>query len=164
MRPIGARFAACGAALAGVLVAGLFLASTAMANSPVNGAAFTTVNESTDGTGHCQNGNPNVNCNIYDGKQFVWMNGGLLAALGDDVGGAELGGQLLTVGIGTARHRRPLLDQVSGDCDGRHGGNVHLVVVRTPALAVSGGWAQVKVPLHRKNILFHRFLYTGPVS
>ncbi|MBK9712742.1 MAG: hypothetical protein IPO81_15730 [Kouleothrix sp.] len=46
------------------------------ANSPVNGAAFTTVNESVDGTGHCKNGNPNTNCNIYDGKEFVWMNGG----------------------------------------------------------------------------------------
>jgi len=39
-------------------------------------AAFTTVNETFDGTGHCQNGNPNNNCNIYDGKDFVWLNGG----------------------------------------------------------------------------------------
>jgi hypothetical protein len=50
--------------------------SSALANSPVNGAAFTTVNEAVDGTGHCKNGNPNVNCNIYDGKEFVWLNGG----------------------------------------------------------------------------------------
>jgi hypothetical protein len=48
----------------------------ASANVPVNGAGFTTVNETVDGTGHCQNGNPNVNCNIYEGKQYVWLNGG----------------------------------------------------------------------------------------
>src|SRR5919199_2430032 len=51
----------------------LFLVPAAFA---VSGAAFTTVNEGVDGTGHCQNGNPNVNCNIYDGKEFVWLNGG----------------------------------------------------------------------------------------
>ena len=45
-------------------------------NTPVTGAAFTTVNETVDGTGHCLNGNPAVNCNIYDGKDFVWLNGG----------------------------------------------------------------------------------------
>lgn len=56
----------------------------ASANTPVTGAAFTTVNESVDGSGHCQNGNPNNNCNIYDGKQYVWASGGsLAAALGD---------------------------------------------------------------------------------
>jgi hypothetical protein len=43
---------------------------------PVTGAAFTTVNEGVDGSDHCKNGNPNVNCNIYDGKQYVWLNGG----------------------------------------------------------------------------------------
>src|ERR671933_1868731 len=48
------------------------------------GAAFTTVNEVVDGAGHCQNGNPAINCNIYDGKEFVWLNGGPAAAsLGD---------------------------------------------------------------------------------
>src|SRR4051794_41577968 len=45
-------------------------------NTPVTGAAFTTVNEAVDGPGHCANGNPNNNCNIYDGKDFVWLNGG----------------------------------------------------------------------------------------
>ena len=50
----------------------------------VTGAAFTTVNESADGAGHCQNGNPLVNCNIYDGKEYVWLNGGpSVAYLGD---------------------------------------------------------------------------------
>src|SRR5207247_2811188 len=43
-------------------------------------ATFTTVNTDVDGTGHCQNGPANaehvVNCNIYDGKEFVWLNGG----------------------------------------------------------------------------------------
>src|SRR3954470_16675759 len=52
----------------------------ASANAPVSGAAFTTVNESVDGTGHCKNGNPDTNCNIYDGKQYVWLNGGPSAA------------------------------------------------------------------------------------
>lgn len=49
-------------------------------NTPINGASFTTVNEDVDGAGHCKNGNPNVNCNQYDGKQYVWMNGGPVAA------------------------------------------------------------------------------------
>lgn len=42
----------------------------------VAGAGFTSVNESWDGSGHCLHGNPAVNCNIYDGKQYVWLNGG----------------------------------------------------------------------------------------
>jgi hypothetical protein len=62
--------------------AGIFTAA-ASAHNPVSGAAFTTVNESVDGTGHCKNGNPNVNCNIYDGKQYVWLNGGPISG---DVG------------------------------------------------------------------------------
>jgi hypothetical protein len=67
-----AAFAATG------LVLGLaqFVPGVANANTPVTGAAFTSVNEGVDGTGHCQNGNPNTNCNIYDGKQYVWLNGG----------------------------------------------------------------------------------------
>src|SRR5437667_6130733 len=43
-------------------------------------ATFTTVNTGVDGLGHCKNGPPDaatvVNCNIYDGKGFVWLNGG----------------------------------------------------------------------------------------
>lgn len=50
----------------------------------VSGAGFTTVNELVDGSGHCKNGNPAVNCNIYDGKQYVWLNGGpAVAYVGD---------------------------------------------------------------------------------
>jgi hypothetical protein len=50
----------------------------------VTGAAFTTVNETEDGTDHCKNGNPDINCNIYDGKEFVWLNGGpTVAYVGD---------------------------------------------------------------------------------
>jgi hypothetical protein len=53
-------------------------------NTVVTGAAFTTVNEDQDGTGHCKNGNPTTNCNIYDGKEFVWLNGGpSVAYVGD---------------------------------------------------------------------------------
>src|SRR5919201_4076108 len=68
-------------ALAIAIAFGLFSINTAL---PVSVATFTTVNEDVDGTGHCQNGNPNVNCNIYDGKEFVWLNGGpATASLGD---------------------------------------------------------------------------------
>jgi hypothetical protein len=58
----------------------VFYAAGALANTPLPHAAFTTVNETADGTGHCANGNPAVNCNIYDGKQYVWLNGGPVAA------------------------------------------------------------------------------------
>jgi hypothetical protein len=51
----------------------------------VSGAGYTTVNTAADGSGHCKNGNPAVNCNIYDGKQYVWLNGGPAAnGLGPD--------------------------------------------------------------------------------
>jgi hypothetical protein len=64
-------------ALAGlVTLVALVGGGPALGNAPVTGAAFTTVNETIDGAGHCTNGNPNVNCNIYDGKEFVWLNGG----------------------------------------------------------------------------------------
>jgi hypothetical protein len=70
-------------ALAAMAVA-LTVTIGANANTPVTGAGFTTVNESVDGSGHCKNGNPNVNCNIYDGKQYVWLNGGpSVAYVGD---------------------------------------------------------------------------------
>lgn len=67
----------------GVTVAGLaFLAPPAGA---VSGGAYTTVNPAVDGPNHCKNGNPGVNCNIYDGKEFVWLNGGPAAnGLGPD--------------------------------------------------------------------------------
>jgi hypothetical protein len=76
---------------AGVLVATLlgllfaFLAGATGASAdpgntpgktPDIGAVFTTVNENKDGPDHCKNGQPDINCNIYDGKQFVWMSGG----------------------------------------------------------------------------------------
>jgi hypothetical protein len=61
-------------ALAGAMLA--WAVPFANAAPPVTGAAFTTTNTAVDGTGHCQNGNEDVNCNIYDGKQYVWMNGG----------------------------------------------------------------------------------------
>jgi hypothetical protein len=66
------------------MVVALTITVGASANTPVSGAAFTTVNETADGTGHCKNGNPTVNCNIYDGKQYVWLNGGpSVAYVGD---------------------------------------------------------------------------------
>jgi hypothetical protein len=48
--------------------------------SAVTGAGFTTVNENIDGPDHCGNGNPTNNCNIYDGKEFVWLDGGPTSA------------------------------------------------------------------------------------
>src|SRR6266568_3625306 len=42
----------------------------------VTGAAFTTVNTTYDGADFCKNGTGYVNCNIYEGKQYVWLNGG----------------------------------------------------------------------------------------
>jgi hypothetical protein len=45
-------------------------------SGPVTGAVFTTTDPDSDGVGHCKNGNEAVNCNIYDGKQFVWLTGG----------------------------------------------------------------------------------------
>ena len=71
---------------------GLPEAASPEANVPVTGAAFTTTNPTAvdpdnpvpDGTGHCKNGNEAVNCNIYDGKKYVWLNGGpSVAYVGD---------------------------------------------------------------------------------
>jgi hypothetical protein len=61
-------------ALLALIVLGT-LAAAAPAQA-VSGAVYTTVDEKVDGKGHCKNGNPGVNCNIYDGKQYVWLNGG----------------------------------------------------------------------------------------
>jgi len=62
----------------------MLLPVAAFANTPVTGAAFTTVNEVVDGPDHCKNGNPSVNCNIYDLKSSVWLNGGpSVAYIGD---------------------------------------------------------------------------------
>lgn len=60
--------------IASVTASMLVMVGLASAGNPVTGAGFTTTNESVDGTGHCQNSA--VNCNIYDGKQYVWLNGG----------------------------------------------------------------------------------------
>jgi hypothetical protein len=59
-----------------IVATGAFSFAPAFANTPVSGAAFTSTNTNVDGTGHCQNGNEDINCNIYDGKQYVWLNGG----------------------------------------------------------------------------------------
>jgi hypothetical protein len=70
-------------ALVGIVAAAAAIgAPSALA---VSGAGYTTVNTATDGSNHCKNGNPGVNCNIYDGKQYVWLNGGPAAgSLGPD--------------------------------------------------------------------------------
>lgn len=64
--------------------AAMLVVPAAFSNTPVNGAAFTTTNTTADGSGHCNNGNEDINCNIYDGKQYVWLNGGpSVAYVGD---------------------------------------------------------------------------------
>src|SRR5436190_3832466 len=60
-----------------VLACALAVVAGASASSTsVQGAVFTSVNPSIDGTGHCLNGPGPINCNIYTGKRFVWLNGG----------------------------------------------------------------------------------------
>ena len=52
---------------------------------PVTGGVFTSVNAAVDGANKCLNGNPAVNCNLYAGKSYVWLNGGPAAnGLGPD--------------------------------------------------------------------------------
>ena len=52
---------------------------------PVTGGVYTSVNAAVDGTNKCLNGNPAVNCNLYAGKPYVWLNGGPAAnGLGPD--------------------------------------------------------------------------------
>jgi hypothetical protein len=72
-------------ALIALLVLGVTVTGSMVTHAwAVSGAGFTTVNEAVDGTGNCLNGNPGVNCNIYTGKEFVWLNGGpSVAYVGD---------------------------------------------------------------------------------
>src|SRR5688572_24604449 len=70
------------AAVVGLTVLSPLFATDASAAPP---ASFTTVNSTADGPGHCFNGgdpSDSVNCNIYDGKKYVWLNGGPVAAWG----------------------------------------------------------------------------------
>src|SRR5262245_43993859 len=71
---------AAGTLAAAVVITTIGGSGLTSAAHAVTGAAFTTVNETVDGTGHCANGNPQVNCNIYDGKQYVWLSGGPVTA------------------------------------------------------------------------------------
>jgi hypothetical protein len=70
------------AAAVGLTLLSPLFATDASAAPP---ASFTTVNSVADGSGHCFNGgdpSDSVNCNIYDGKKFVWLNGGPVASWG----------------------------------------------------------------------------------
>src|SRR5438874_1019648 len=62
------------------LLLALAMLPAASANAGGPPATFTTINFDADGGNHCKNGQPDattvVNCNIYDGKQYVWLNGG----------------------------------------------------------------------------------------
>lgn len=65
------------AALAAVaVVAAVAVGAAGAARVPVIGGVFSTVNATVDGSGKCLNGNPNVNCNLYTGKPYAWLNGG----------------------------------------------------------------------------------------
>src|SRR2546426_7848659 len=72
MRKIGVVFAAA------LLAFAMWPSAFAEAGGPP--ATFTTINVTADLSNHCKNGPPDatavVNCNIYDGKAFVWLNGG----------------------------------------------------------------------------------------
>ena len=59
--------------------AAAWLVTTGPANAAGTGAGFTST-DSLDGSGHCVHGNEAINCNAYDGKQYVWMNGGPVGA------------------------------------------------------------------------------------
>jgi hypothetical protein len=50
--------------------------NVAGAGAVVAGAGFTTTNAAVDGQGTCFNGPGVVNCNIYQEKEHVWINGG----------------------------------------------------------------------------------------
>lgn len=73
-------------AASGVMFATTVLAAPA---AFAGSATFTGVSSTDDPSGspygtHCTHGNPAVNCNAYDGKLFVWLNGGpVSAAFGD---------------------------------------------------------------------------------
>ena len=71
MRKIGVVFVS-------LLLALAMVPGSANAGGPP--ATFTTINFDADGGDHCKNGPSGattvVNCNIYDGKQYVWLNGG----------------------------------------------------------------------------------------
>lgn len=70
-----------------LIVAAAFACAPAAhtAGVPVTGGVFTSVNQAVDGAGKCMNGNPTVNCNLYTGKPYVWLNGGPTAnKLGPD--------------------------------------------------------------------------------
>ncbi|MQA99338.1 MAG: hypothetical protein GEU78_03450 [Actinobacteria bacterium] len=65
------------ASLLAVLVVGaLFALVPSISGAVVAGAGFTTTNETVDGADKCLNGPGVVNCNLYTGKEFVWINGG----------------------------------------------------------------------------------------
>ena len=63
-----------------VTSAGVLATSGLLPNALAGPAAFTSDDISMDGAGHCLHGNPDINCNDYDGKQYVWLNGGPLSA------------------------------------------------------------------------------------
>ncbi len=62
--------------LACLLAALAIVPATQAHPTPVTGGTFTSVNQGADGLGTCLNGTGLINCNLYTGKQYVWLNGG----------------------------------------------------------------------------------------
>lgn len=58
------------------LLALVFLTAAQAKPDPVTGGTYTTINPGTDGPGTCENGPGTINCNIYQSKRNVWLNGG----------------------------------------------------------------------------------------
>ncbi|HET9689817.1 MAG TPA: hypothetical protein VFP61_01590 [Acidimicrobiales bacterium] len=72
-RGVAAALAASAAATMGVLAT--VVVPGGIAGAAVPKAVSTTVDTAVDGSGHCLNGTGLVNCNLYDGKQYVWLSG-----------------------------------------------------------------------------------------
>lgn len=85
----GARIGTRLLLLFALAVAVAVVPASSLGQGGISGAAFTTVNDAVDVTSgdpgpHCLNGNPAINCNIYTGKKYVWLNGGPVAASLED--------------------------------------------------------------------------------
>jgi len=105
--------------------AGRGLAPKGASHTVVTGAAFTTVDTDIQPGDHCQTGNAFVNCNIYDGKEFVWLNGGPASA---QVGGA---GNYLFAVLSPAGQNSPNDGEADNLSDPTTGGDSYLNRVYT---------------------------------
>ncbi|MGZ4415600.1 MAG: hypothetical protein ACXVRZ_14685, partial [Gaiellaceae bacterium] len=75
-RKFGLRSKVAGLTVIALAVVAVVVVVPGAFGGGVTGAAFTTVNTTYDGGDFCKNGTGYINCNIYEGKQYVWLNGG----------------------------------------------------------------------------------------